>query len=157
VDQAREMVAPLDGFVVLEAKLWSGVHLDALRQLRAQETGRAPEALQGVRHLLLGEQREEDLGVRKVRRDVDRRDGQHADARVAQLPGDEVREFALDQVAQFLRAARGPPGGALHNVLATSSTSKTSNWSFSFTSLKFLSDMPHSKPALTSRTSSSKR
>src|SRR5256885_9929730 len=37
---------------------------------------------------------------------------------------------------------------SLHDALpiSTSTVSKTSNWSFSFKSAKFLSDMPHSKP-----------
>src|SRR5258708_8858994 len=91
--------------------------------------------------------------VRQVRRHVDAGQRDHAYARVAQLALHQIRQLALDQVAQLLRASLALP----HNVRATSCTSNTSNWSFSWRSEKFLSDMPHSKPALTSRTSSLKR
>src|SRR4029079_14578764 len=153
IDQAREVVAALDRFVVDEAQLRRGVHLDALGELRAQEAGGAAQALECLRQLFPVEHGEEDLGVRDVGRHVDRGDGDHAHARVAQLQPDQIGDFPLDQVAQPLRAALP----SLHSVLATSTVSNTSNWSFSFTSVKFLSDMPHSKPALTSRTSSLKR
>src|SRR5690242_12108087 len=45
VDQSREPVAALDRHVVFEAQLRRGVELDALRELRAQEAGRALQAL----------------------------------------------------------------------------------------------------------------
>src|SRR5687767_10568776 len=95
----------------------------------------------------------EHLRVGKIGRNVDPGDGDHADARVAQLARHELRELTLDQVAEFLRATLP----LLHSVRATSTTSNTSNWSFSLISEKFLSDMPHSKPAFTSLTSSLKR
>src|SRR4051812_12892101 len=157
VDQARQAIAALDRHVVLEAQLRRGVELDALGELRAQEAGGALQALARLLHVRRVERGVEHLGMREVRRNVDRGDGDHADARIAQLALQELGELALHQVSQLLRATGGSPTGSLHSVLATSSTSNTSNWSFSLTSVKLLSDMPHSKPALTSRTSSLKR
>src|SRR5918996_2409388 len=93
----------------------------------------------------------------EIGRDVDAGDGDHPDARVAQLAGEQLRKLPVDQVAELLRATRFAAPCSLQSVLATSRTSNGSNWSFSLISEKFLSEMPHSNPALTSRTSSLKR
>src|SRR5688572_25432449 len=115
-DEPGKVVAALHRFVVLEAQLRCGVHLDAPGELRAQEAGRTAQAGQGLLQLVLLQHREEDLGVRHVGGDVDRGDGDHADPGIAHLQPDQLRDFPLDEVAQSLRATL--PG--LHNVLATS-------------------------------------
>src|ERR1700694_948086 len=153
VDELREAVGARDRLVVAEAQLGNAVHLDPLRQLRAQEPGGALQSLRGVRGVIRIKAGEIHQGMGHVGRDVDRRERHHADAGVAQLPQQQIGQLALDQVADFLRA----PLASLHSDLATSCTSNTSNWSPSLMSEKFFSDMPHSKPALTSRASSLKR
>src|SRR3954469_7589607 len=109
VDQAREPVAALDRLVVLEAQLRSRVELDAPRELRAKESGGALEPHRSLFHVGTVQRGEKDLGMGKVRRHVDPREGDHAHARVAQLALHELRELALDQVTEFVC----PPGRSL--------------------------------------------
>src|SRR5712692_7117295 len=153
VYEPRQAVGALDRLVVVEAQLGDGVHLDPSCELRAQEAGGALQSFAGLLEIFFVENREKHLGVRHVWRDVHRGDRYHADARVAQLAVKQVGQLALDQIADFLRTALP----AFHSVRATSRTSNTSNWSPSLMSEKFFREMPHSKPAFTSRTSSLKR
>src|SRR5205085_2160923 len=145
IDQARQTVAALDRLVILEAQLRCRVERDPPRELGAQKAARAFEAARGLSDVRRIERGVEHLGVREVGRHIDRGDGDHADARVTQLALQQPGELPLDQVAELLSATRISSSGPLHRLLATSSTSNTSNWSFSLRSLKFLSDMPHSK------------
>ena len=74
VDQLRQAHAGLDRVVVGEVQLRHRVELHPVRELGAQEAGGAlqrPHRLVGV--LAAGEVRDEDLRVREVGRDFDRR------------------------------------------------------------------------------------
>ena len=99
VEDRRGRLAALHRLVVHEAQLGRGVELDAPGELRAQEPRGASQALAGVRQLFLLQNGEENLGVREIRRYVDRGDGHHAHARIAQLVLQEIGQLALDLIA----------------------------------------------------------
>src|SRR5574340_816766 len=83
-----------------------------------------------------------------------RGDGQHADTRILHFLPDQFRQFALDLVGDTSRTREVLRH---YSARATSTTSNTSRMSPTWMSLKFFSDRPHSKLALTSLTSSLKR
>src|SRR5512135_92646 len=97
-----------------------------MRELAAQEPGGALQPF--ARLLRVGgraERREPHLGMRLVARELHAGEGHHADARIAQLEADHLRELALDLVgdARLARARHGTPQAM---VRATSTTSNTS-------------------------------
>ena len=173
----------LDRGIVLEMQLGYDADLHALRELAAQEPRRMLQARRRPPRCgaAVPEHREEDLGMGVVRSHFDVGDGDHADARILELKPDDVGQLALNLLGdaaaageiswhgrarrEELGARRQAPGGypphpsrlTPHKVLATSTTSYTSSWSPTLRSSKFLSESPHSNPALTSRTSSLKR
>src|SRR5579864_165997 len=159
VDELRHADARFDRIVVDEMELRHRIEVQAARQLAAQETGRPREpAGCRLRGFLAGEMREADGRVREIRRHVDARDGDGSYARVLDLVLQEVGKLALNLVAHPVRTLRDSLHARLsYSVRDTSTISYTSSWSFGSMSLKFLIDRPHSKPALTSRTSSLKR
>src|SRR5574340_907528 len=97
---------------------------------------------------------EVDLGNLHVAIDLHLGDGQHADTRILHFLPDQFRQFALDLVGDTSRTREILRH---YSDRATSTTSNTSRMSLTWMSLKFFSDRPHSKLALTSLTSSLKR
>src|SRR5204862_2304552 len=93
--------------VVGEMQLRHRVELHTVRELRAQESSGAserPHRLFGVLATL--EIGHEDLRMREIGRNLDRGDRDAADARVLHLLAQQLRELALDLLADALRALR---------------------------------------------------
>ena len=89
-------------------------------ELAAQESGRPRECLdRGFGTFAAGKVCEAHRRVRQIRRHVDAGDRHRADARILDLVGEQVRDFALNLVADAVRALRR----ALHSVLLTSTIS----------------------------------
>jgi hypothetical protein len=105
VDEARKPHARLDGVVVHELELRHRVQVEPVRKLAAQEAPRARQRIDGLACMLLArEVGEEHPGVRQVGRDLDLGDRHPAHARILDLVGEQIGEFALDLVAHALRA-----------------------------------------------------
>src|SRR5688500_1606123 len=161
VDQAGEADSALDGRIELEMQLGDLAGGEPVRELAAQESGRMRQPTAGLGGFGCRSQgRVIHLGVRLVARELHAGERHQAHARVAHLESDQLGKAALDLLGDAGAASGAHAGGGAPRqatVRATSTTSKTSIWSPTWMSLKFLIDKPHSNPAFTSRTSSLKR
>src|SRR6266446_6425577 len=105
VDQLRQAQTRLDRIVVGEVQLRHAVQLEPVRELAAQiSRGMLQRRDYRGRLLRAAEMRHEDLRVRKIRRDFDRRHRDHADARVLDVQPETIGELTLDLVTDALRA-----------------------------------------------------
>jgi hypothetical protein len=104
IDQLRQARAPLDGFVLLEVQLGSGVQLDAPAQLGAEKSGRAAQARARLLYVPRIQAGEENRRVGAIGGNIHRGQRDHADARIAQFALDDLGKLALDLVAHLLRA-----------------------------------------------------
>src|ERR1051326_438307 len=148
VDQLGDPQAGLDRIVIDEVQMRHGVELQAMRELAPQPAGRMLQSLHCLaRTSHTGQMGEEDLRILQIGRDVDRGDRDHADARILDVNAQQLRELALDLIADALRARRvffhgrlrslirrgGKPREQLyarrHKVRDTSTISYTSSWS----------------------------
>src|SRR5262245_57620944 len=122
-----------------------------MRDLRAQVACGALQSLNRRLDVFFLEKGEKHLRMREIGRYIDGGNRHHPDAGIAYFPAQEIGQLSLDQVGHLAR----PPSA--HNVLATSRTSNTSNWSPSLMSWKPLTERPTWKPDFTSRPSPLKR
>jgi hypothetical protein len=99
------MCSAFDRFIVNEAKLGRRVQLDALRQLSAQKTSRAPQALACLRNVRWIEAGKVYRCVSTVWRDFDASERDHADPRVAQLPMQNLGKLPLNLIPDLLGAS----------------------------------------------------
>lgn len=90
----------------MEMQLRQGMDVQTPAQFIAHVTGGSCQTLQRVLHgvRLVVQDREENLCVCVIRRDLDFRDRHHADTRVFQLEGDDFRQIALDLILHALTA-----------------------------------------------------
>src|SRR5574344_2551205 len=78
-------------------QLWQGVNMNAPAQLPPQEAGSTAQALLDLRQLILVQRAEKHFGVRIIRRQFNRRQADHADARIFQLAA-----YQFGQIAAYL-------------------------------------------------------
>src|SRR5690606_15772555 len=108
LDQRRQMRTAGDALVEMETQLRHAAQLHRLAQQHAQVAGGLVKDLQiqlDLIGIVLTHQGDEHLGMAEIAADLDGGDGDEAQARVADLARDHLRQLALHLVADTLGTA----------------------------------------------------
>src|SRR4051812_10700034 len=161
-----DAIVPGDRFVVEELELGHAAQPDARADLAAQERQGALERLGRLAlRLLVAERRVVDARDLQVRRHGDLGQGDEPDPRIVDVARQQLRQLLADGFSDAVGPVGAHVNSPLHDgrpaasqaVAATRSTTNASITSPTLMSLNFSKPMPHSKPDLTSDTSSLKR
>ena len=105
VDELRQVAAALDGGIVDKMQLRHDAQLDAARQLLAQETTGAFQALQRL-GVFAVQAREKNLGMGIIAGHFDAGDGHQAHARIIDFEAHQLGYFALDLLGNAISSCK---------------------------------------------------